>query len=125
MAGRKSAQTTQQTVPMQGRQDGGQSSCPMNPFCSAEFAAIAGQYEQLFRRIDELKLYLKEEYTQSIDHRIATLSARIAQAESKVSETEKTVHTLLKKVVFACGGLSVLVFLINIAVTVLTRLLIR
>lgn len=80
MAGqRKSARTAQTTVPMQGKNpdSGHAASCPMNPFCSAEFAVIAEHYEQLSDRISELRIYLKEEYLQAIDHRLSAQAIRI------------------------------------------------
>lgn len=132
MAARRSAQAVQPTIPQ--TRDSAQTPCPMNPYCAAEFASIATNYQNLTERMDRLETkfdagmeslrsYLKEEYAQSIDFRISALTARIEVTEKQIAGMQKTLNEVSKKIVYASGGIAVLSFLIGVAVSLLPRLL--
>ncbi len=106
----------------------------VSPECAAEFAAIAANYEHLRDRLDRLdttivagleslRAYLKDEYSQSIDHRISALASRLEAAERKIASMQETLDGLSKKILYATGGIAMLTFLIGLAVSLLPKLL--
>jgi hypothetical protein len=106
----------------------------MNPYCAAEFASIASNYENLAERMDRfeakfdegiesLRSYLKEEYAQSIDFRISALTARIEVTEKQIAGMQKTLNEVSRKIVYASGGNAVLAFLLGLAVSLLPKIL--
>ncbi len=100
----------------------------MNPYCAAEFASIASNYENLAERMDRfeakfdegiesLRSYLKEEYAQSIDFRITALTARIEVTEKQITGMQKTLNDVSKKIIYATGGIAMMTFLVGLAVS--------
>lgn len=126
MAARRSAQTGQPKIPQV--RDGAPNPCPMNPYCAAEFASIASNYENLAERMDRfeakfdegfegLRAYLKDEYAQSINFRISALTSRIEVTEKQIIGMQKTLNEVSKKIIYATGGIAMLTFLIGLAVS--------
>lgn len=106
----------------------------MNPYCAAEFASIAANYENLAERMDRfeakfdegiesLRSYLKEEYAQSIDFRISALTARIEVTEKQITGMQKTLNDVSRKIVYASGGIAVLAFISGLASSILPKIL--
>lgn len=126
MAARRSAQTGQ-TQDNESR-TGAASVCRFHHEHTAEFAAIAANYENLTDRMDRLedsieksieslRLYLKEEYAQAIEFRISALSARLEASEKQISDMKKTLDGVSKKIVYATGGVAMLTFLLGLAIS--------
>lgn len=126
---RQAAGTDQPTVIKM--RDGAAPRPAANPDYGRELAVVAQQYKYLCERMDRqehaieeglesIRRYLKDEYAQAIEHRVAMLSGRLDSAERQIAEMRQSVDSLTRKVLVSAGGIAVLVFLIQFSGTLIS-----